>query len=241
MLINEDGWCAPYNMLDVHFNLETAETAMLIYWLNQALEPGYDSLWVEVSTDGTPGSDPNDWMWTQAAPTHQELCVFDSIPERPWDAPPINKMLFSPWKRFIVSLDDYCGETIVHFRFHISSDKFIEEDGVYIDDVLLLASNVTPPEIVSDTQLPGHFELGKPYPNPFNGRLNVTVYLPDEGSVKLVMYDVKGRQVLEGGLNDYPPGSHILSIDASNLPSGLYLLRGSSEFGSSIKKVLLIK
>ncbi|NQU06207.1 MAG: hypothetical protein HQ568_08960, partial [Calditrichaeota bacterium] len=61
---NEDSWCAPYNLLDNPFNLQTAGTAALTYWLNQALEPGYDSMWVEVSIDGSVGTDPDDWTWT---------------------------------------------------------------------------------------------------------------------------------------------------------------------------------
>ncbi len=240
-LINEDGWCAPYNMLDDHFNLETAGSAALVYWLNQALEPGYDSMWVEVSMDGSAGSDPNDWTWIQLAPAHQELSILQNVPERPWNAAPVNLQQYAPWKRFVIPLDDYIGQPVFHFRFHIRSDEFITEDGVYIDDVMLLASDVTPPSIASGSGLPERFNLDRPYPNPFNSRLNVPFTLPDEGLVKVALFDLTGRPVLECKSAVYPTGAHVMSIDAGELPSGLYIVQASSDYGWGIKKILLVK
>jgi len=240
-LQNEDGWCAPYNMLDYSFDLETAGTAALVYWLNQALEPGYDSMWVEVSVGDPTSADPNDWTWTQAAPAHQELSILEDIPEPPWNAPYINLQQYAPWKRFTVPLDSFCGQSIVHFRFRLKSDGFIEEDGVYIDDIMLLASDVEPPVTSSTSEIPEEFELDEPYPNPFNGNLTVPFRLPDEAKITVTLYDLTGRTVLKTESITFGTGSHLVTIDAGSLPSGLYLLRGQTVFGWKMKKVLLIK
>jgi len=238
---NEDGWCAPYNLLGDHFSLETAGCAALVYWLNQALEPGFDSMWVEVSTGGEPGSDPNGWTWTPVGTAHQELSVLENVPEKPWNGPPINYQMFAPWKRFVVVLDTFCGDPVFHFRFHLRTDEFIREDGVYIDDVMLLASSVTPPSMMSNLELPECFELGQPYPNPFNSRLNVPIYIPGDGWVKLTLYDITGKVVFKGTSINYQTGSHMTTIEAGSLPSGLYLLSGTSDFGRGLRKVMLIK
>jgi hypothetical protein len=240
-IVNENSWCAPYNMLDDHFNLQTAGTAALTYWLNQALEPGYDSMWVEVSIDGAVGTDPDDWTWIPVAPAHQEISILENIPERPWNASVENLQQYVPWRRFVIPLDDYCGESFFHFRFHIRSDAFINEDGVYIDDILFLASNVQPPQVNSIALPPATFELDNPYPNPFNGRLTVGFNLSEEAKVKIALYDLSGRNVMTIGEKDYTLGAHQISIDAGQLPSGLYILKADSPFGLKMKKVILVK
>lgn len=238
---NEDSWCAPYNLLDGHFNLETAGAAALVYWLNQALEPGYDSMWVEVSIGGDPGSNPHDWTWTSIAQAHQDISILENVPERSWNASPINLQQFTPWKRFVIPLDDYCSESIFHFRFHIRSDDFIQEDGVYIDNVMLLASDVAPPEAASVDQQPAEFVLDDPYPNPFNGWLTVKFSISNDGWVKLELFDLSGRIALECEQTAYSQGLHTASVDAARLPSGLYILRVTSSFGFGLKKVMLIR
>ncbi|MCF7810209.1 T9SS type A sorting domain-containing protein [bacterium] len=238
---NEDSWCAPYNLLDDNFDLSTAGTAALVYWLNQALEPGYDSMWVEVSIDGAAGIDPDDWTWIPVAPAHQEISILENIPERPWNAPIENLQQYAPWRRFVIPLDDYCGEPFFHFRFHIRSDSFIEEDGVYIDDILFLASDVQPPLVNSIALPPATFELDNPYPNPFNSRLTVGFNLSEDAKVKIALYDLSGRNVMNISERDYSTGAHQLSINAGQLPSGLYILKGESPFGLKMKKIMLIK
>ena len=119
--------------------------------------------------------------------------------------------------------------------------EFIQEDGIYIDDVMLMASNVTPPALASASHLPQCFELADPYPNPFNGRLTVPFNLPEEGLVKLSLYDISGRFVLEGVPAVFPAGSNVMTINADALTSGIYFLKGISPSGNDTKKVMLIK
>jgi hypothetical protein len=238
---DEDGWGAPYNMLDGHFDLSHSHTAALVYWLNQALEPGFDSMWVEISTDATPGTDPTTWTWTKATPAHQELAIIDSAPERPWNSIPINWMRYHNWERFIVPLDSFCGESRVNFRFRLRSDEYNEEDGVYLDDVQLFASDIAPPIISSKPLLPTHFTLGQPYPNPFNGRINVAMALPKAGSVKVTLFDLLGRIALSLPEANYLTGSHLITIDASSLPTGMYLMRIEGVGEVVMRKITLMK
>ncbi|MBM3328864.1 MAG: T9SS type A sorting domain-containing protein [Calditrichaeota bacterium] len=241
-LRNEDSWGAPYNFFDGGFNLAACSTAALTYWLNQALEPGYDSMWVEVSTGGLAGSDPAGWTWIQAAPAHMEQSVLDSIPPRPWNARSIRLQRWGRWKQFVVPLDAWCGEPVVHFRFHLRSDNYTEEDGVTIDDVALFASTERPPEVSADPLLPRAFALDEPYPNPFNGLTTIRVAMPSDGLFRGAVYDLQGRQAFDLGKPSFSAGSHLVSLDLGSLPAGLYLLRATGPDGRTIThKLALVK
>lgn len=71
----------------------------------------------------------------------------------------------------------------------------------------------------------GTFTLHAAYPNPFRSATNVGFTLPASQDVRLTVYDVLGRRVttLADGL--YPSGYNSVRFDASNLPSGMYVVR----------------
>ena len=63
------------------------------------------------------------------------------------------------------------------------------------------------------------------YPNPFSSTTTVHYTLAETGPVRLVLYDVLGREVaaLAEGIEE--TGSHEASISALDLPSGVYILQ----------------
>ncbi|MGE5440994.1 MAG: T9SS type A sorting domain-containing protein, partial [Bacteroidota bacterium] len=85
------------------------------------------------------------------------------------------------------------------------------------------------------------------YPNPFNPSTTISFDLRTNANVTLKIYSVLGEEVLtlmNGSL--MPAGHKILSFNASNLPSGMYIYRleakgidGSNFTG--IKKMMLLK
>jgi len=89
--------------------------------------------------------------------------------------------------------------------------------GVYFDesDFILLGSN--------DTEVPaGRLQVSQNYPNPFNGSAEVVVSLVSPANVGLKVYNLLGQNVLEVAERRLGAGSHILSINASSLKSGVY-------------------
>lgn len=244
--IYEEGWAAPYDIYTQSFDLTDVSNAALTYWLNQALEPGHDSMWVEFSIGGD-NTDPDSWEWVQAIPAHDKLAILnwremDEYVNRPWNANKINLMNYHDWEHIVVSVpDEFIGEDNVHFRFRLSTDGFVEEDGVYIDDVFLLASGDTPPAVSSDPVLPKKFTLGNPYPNPFNGQLSVRAHLPANDNLKIRLFDLNGRLALDAIDADYKAGSHTVSINAGHLPSGLYMLQAVAADRQVSRKVMLLK
>jgi hypothetical protein len=90
-------------------------------------------------------------------------------------------------------------------------------------------------------------ELLQNYPNPFNPSTKISYGVKSESHVKLVIYDLIGREVkiLVNGFKQ--PGNYSESFDASNLPSGVYIYKlevngkESSDSFTSVKKMILMK
>jgi subtilisin-like proprotein convertase family protein len=89
--------------------------------------------------------------------------------------------------------------------------------------------------------IPQAFSLKQNYPNPFNPSTRITYELPKAEIVKLVVYDILGKEivVLQNGFK--PAGTHIIEYDASNLASGVYFYRIEAGEFTDVKKMLLVK
>ncbi len=89
--------------------------------------------------------------------------------------------------------------------------------------------------------VPKTYTLAQNYPNPFNPSTNIKFGLPKSGIVKLVIFDLLGREVttLINGFKD--AGSYTVNFDASSLASGVYFYRIEANEFTQTKKMLLIK
>ncbi len=83
------------------------------------------------------------------------------------------------------------------------------------------------------SSLPGTFALGAAYPNPFTQAAILPVVLPDAAEVRVVVFDVLGREVAVLAEGRLEAGKHRLVFDATGLPSGAYVARLTTEAGLS--------
>lgn len=83
--------------------------------------------------------------------------------------------------------------------------------------------------------------LNQNYPNPFNPSTSIQFHLPENQRVKLVVYDMLGREVavLVDGMRS--AGEHMASWDASNLSSGIYIYSLQTESSRITRKMTLMK
>jgi len=86
----------------------------------------------------------------------------------------------------------------------------------------LVTGSVTPD---AENDLPMAFGLEQNYPNPFNPRTVVSSQLPVASNVKLVVYDVLGRQVAVLVDEKRTAGRYQDTFDGSALASGVYFYR----------------
>jgi len=88
---------------------------------------------------------------------------------------------------------------------------------------------------------PVAFVLHQNYPNPFNPITKLSFDLPVPARVNLSVYDILGRRVmtLTSGWRD--AGTHQVTFDGSNLPSGIYFYRLTAGDYTATQKMVLLK
>jgi hypothetical protein len=92
-----------------------------------------------------------------------------------------------------------------------------------------------------ESDKPEEFRLNQNYPNPFNPSTQISFSLPTGTQVDLAVYDVMGRRVMQVIDSSMQAGTHRVTLDASALPSGVYMyvIRAGSYTAS--RKMTLIK
>ncbi|MCA1803675.1 MAG: T9SS type A sorting domain-containing protein, partial [Rhodothermaceae bacterium] len=90
-------------------------------------------------------------------------------------------------------------------------------------------------------EMPRSVALLQNYPNPFNPSTQIRFELPSNQPVTLRVYDITGRLVstLVNGVR--PAGVNIVSFDASNLASGVYVYRLEGADFAQTRSMTLIK
>ena len=85
------------------------------------------------------------------------------------------------------------------------------------------------------------FGLDQNYPNPFNPSTTIKYSIAASGYVKLAVYTMIGEEVSVLVDGQVESGFYEVNFDASNLPSGAYFYRLTSDNSVEIKKMLLMK
>jgi Secretion system C-terminal sorting domain len=89
--------------------------------------------------------------------------------------------------------------------------------------------------------LPATFSLKQNYPNPFNPTTKIKYDVARLGNVKIVIYDVTGREVQTLVNESLKPGTYEAAFDGSLLTSGVYFYKLITDGFTETKKMLLIK
>ncbi len=89
--------------------------------------------------------------------------------------------------------------------------------------------------------LPDQFTLGQPYPNPFNPTVTIPVTLHRKGHLRVEVFNPLGQRVAT--LHDAisAPGELVLSWDASEFGSGVYLIKATLGEETKTTKAVLVK
>ena len=93
----------------------------------------------------------------------------------------------------------------------------------------------------SNQSIPNNFKLLSPYPNPFNPGTTIEYSIAKETKVKIIVYDSIGRKVKELVNEIKTSGNYKTHFNASNLPSGIYLIALYTSSGFSVQKSIYLK
>ena len=96
-------------------------------------------------------------------------------------------------------------------------------------------------EVYVDIPKLNDFKLFQNYPNPFNPTTNIRYYVPSPGYLKIGLFDVLGNEIKTLLDKEVQSGSYELSVDGSNLASGMYFVKMIVQGNQQIIKISLIK
>ena len=113
--------------------------------------------------------------------------------------------------------------------------QFVEETF----DAAIAYESIVPVEV--DFNPISTYTLEQNYPNPFNPSTTIKYSIPEDGFVKLAVYNLLGEEVISLVNNEQKAGRYEVVFDASRFASGVYMYRLESKNFLSIKKMLLVK
>ncbi len=118
-------------------------------------------------------------------------------------------------------------------------------NGIVMNQVYIADGNgngvITSNEENENTEIPKEYTLNQNYPNPFNSTSKLKFEIANLGYTKIVIYDVMGRELQTLVNKTLKPGKYDISIDGSNLSSGVYFYKLTSGSYSATKKMIVLK
>jgi hypothetical protein len=107
-------------------------------------------------------------------------------------------------------------------------------DSFYVSTIVSAVGN-------DKNHLPSKFTLHQNYPNPFNPTTVITYDVPVRTGVRIQIFNMLGQviRILVNKVQE--PGTHIVNLDAGNMPSGIYYYRITAGAYTETKKMLLLR
>lgn len=109
----------------------------------------------------------------------------------------------------------------------------------------IVTLTVTPPSSIHEgdenSLLPASFFVSEIYPNPFNATAQFKVRLPNVGEFNVTLFDRMGRQLYSEKIRVNQTGTHTVQLNKSSLGSGIYFVKIDSDYGTAIRKGVLLK
>lgn len=123
--------------------------------------------------------------------------------------------------------------------------KQIDNDGTFAYSKIVTVDLTTITD-VDDEGIVHEFALNQNYPNPFNPSTTINFTVPSDvkretSNVKLIVYDILGKEMAVLVNQQMQPGNHEVSFNADNFSSGMYFYKLTTGNFVQTKKMLLIK
>ncbi|NQU04795.1 MAG: T9SS type A sorting domain-containing protein, partial [Calditrichaeota bacterium] len=124
------------------------------------------------------------------------------------------------------------GSDAEKLRYEIVSGGMLYQENGFT--VLKLSS-------MAADELPQEFLIESIYPNPFNSSTQVRFGIPEEGLIRVSVFDLSGRKVHELPTIKYQAGWHSVNIDGEGWTSGIYMIRINSNTGTLTRKLVMLR
>ena len=140
-----------------------------------------------------------------------------------------------------IGLPDKIVWFVDYYSFVDPDELFFNIDAV-TGEILEITGLESPPTNI----LPSQFKLNENYPNPFNANTVISYELPVQAHVRIVIFSMTGRQVIELVNQTQKAGAHKVTWNGKDeenidLPSGIYFLRIQAGPFSADQKLTICK
>jgi len=114
----------------------------------------------------------------------------------------------------------------------------------YTIDALIASRNILTGIAPASTEVPDKYEMSQNYPNPFNPSTKINVSLLKTSNVKIVVFDITGKEVAILANTVMNAGKYVIdwnAASAGSLSSGVYFYRITAGSFVDVKKMMLLK
>ena len=148
--------------------------------------------------------------------------------------------------KFVLKSIPANGSSDAEFTFSVDRKAPVGKDTTLTATISSADGQVWTKDITVSIGAPKDYKLYNNFPNPFNPSTKIAFELPKASHVKLVIYDVVGREVVQIADGDYPAGYSELTWNGLNrngeqVSSGAYFYRISTDKWSKVMKMLSLK
>lgn len=114
-------------------------------------------------------------------------------------------------------------------------------NGTLMGDAVIIIES--PPVDVDDdlSAIPNQCILDQNYPNPFNPSTEIRYTLGKGSRVKIVVYDILGKEITTLVNDRFNAGEHAVQWNTENIASGIYIYQLITENFVQAKKMMLVK
>lgn len=135
------------------------------------------------------------------------------------------------------------GTSYKAFSFYNYERGYTGHDPVLTNPSVIYVAAVpfTVTDVEDNAGLVNKFDLEQNYPNPFNPATSISFTLAEKSDVTLKVYDMIGREVATVFEGAKDAGSHLVTFNAENLASGVYVYTLKAGSFTASKKMTLLK
>jgi len=104
-----------------------------------------------------------------------------------------------------------------------------------------MQQSVTTTNSYEERNLPPEIDISQNYPNPFNPSTIIRYQLPEDSYVVIKLYDLLGREIRTLADEEKQAGYYEITVDASELASGIYFYKMVAGNYVAVKKLVVMK
>jgi hypothetical protein len=172
-------------------------------------------------------------QWNTASEYNIDYFLIERQSASGWNAlAQINSQGDSPSGHNYTYIDHSVTEGIL-FNYRLSSRDF--------DGAIIVHDQIASASITGSSANATEYDLYQNYPNPFNPTTTISFTLPEAGNIRLVVFDVLGREIAVLANGHAEAGLHNVEFNASALSAGTYFYKLTAGDFSAVRKLMFVK